>query len=95
MNTEVAIETIIDYMEETLIEPRANWPRWIFQRRTYERWAAEELLILIADHPEMDPMNIMMAFISKMEMYRDFEGKASKMFKIAAEVGEDILLQFL
>lgn len=95
MNTEVAIETIIDYIEGTLIEPRSNWPKWIFERRTYERWAAEELLTLVADHPEIDPMNIMTTFISKMEMYRDLEGKASKMFKIAAEVGEDILLQFL
>ena len=50
MNDE-AIQKIISYANEYLFEPRSNWSKQAIMERSYERWAVDEILLTIMDHP--------------------------------------------
>lgn len=90
---EAQASVILNYMDENLFEPRLSWPKTEFSKRTYSRWAANEILCLIMENPFHSVTDIIDGFIFKMlyfsYMVKD-EENGSK-FLIAIEVAEDIL----
>ena len=50
MNDEV-IQKILNYANEHLFEPGVHWPKSVIMERSYERWAVDEILLAIMDHP--------------------------------------------
>ena len=50
MNDEV-IQKILNYANEHLFEPGGNWPKSAIMERSYEKWAVDEILLAIMDHP--------------------------------------------
>ena len=50
MNDE-AIQKIMNYTNMHLFEPGENWPKSAIMERSYERWAVDEILLAIMDHP--------------------------------------------
>ena len=68
MNDE-AIQKIISYANEYLFEPRSNWSKQAIMERSYERWAVDEILLTIMDHPLTEADFVIEGFILKMEFF--------------------------
>lgn len=94
---EVAIQEIMNYVEENLFEPQKNWPKDIFEERAYSRWAAFELIDRIMDHPLDPPDMIIENFIFEMiKLSHNTENREKcRIFSIASDVAEDIIYLFL
>ena len=94
MNEDAAL-LIIEYMENYLFEPRKNWPAYWFEQRSFQRWAANEILELIMDHPLDSPDLIIDGFQLKMILFSCMtqSTKASQIFSIARETAESILFK--
>lgn len=94
---EIAIQVIMDYVEENLFEPQNNWPKDIFEERAYSRWAAFELINRIIDHPKDPPDIVIENFIFEMIRFsHETENREKcRVFTIASEVAEDIIYLFL
>lgn len=92
MNEET-VQKILKYEEEFLFEPGPHWPKSQIQERAYARWAAEEILLEIMDHPFTDPDMIVEKFIIKMEFFLHISENATtnSIFTIAEDTAEDIL----
>lgn len=88
-----AIQKILKYEEEFLFEPGSHWPKPQIQERAYARWAVEEILLAIMDHPFTDPDTIVEGFIIKMEFFLHISENttANSIFTIAENTAEDIL----
>lgn len=96
MNEDAAI-VIINYMEENLFEPKQNWPKDEFYRRSYSRWAANEILELVLKHPFDAAHSLIEGFFFQMLYFSHLSKSesANLIFSIAMETAEDILLLFL
>lgn len=94
---EAAVQVITDYIEEALFEPAKNWPDIWFTRRSYERWAAGEILTRVVDNPTTPAMTIIESFLVQMLIfsYKAKDTKGPNIFTIAKETAEDILLLFV
>lgn len=93
--TEAAI--IINYIEDALFEPAKNWPDPWFTQRSYERWAAGEILTRVLDDPVTPAIQTIESFMVQMLIF-SFKAKDTKgpnIFTIAKETAEDILLLFV
>ena len=55
------VSAIEEYMFD-LFEPGRNWPKYEFRKRSYGRWAAEEILKSIQHHADIPPMQIVEEF---------------------------------
>ena len=88
-----AIQKILKYEEEFLFEPGPHWPKKSIQEHAYARWATEEILLTIMDHPFVEPDMIVEEFIIKMEYFLHITGNttANSIFTIAENTAEDIL----
>lgn len=93
MCNELAVKSIITYMEECLFEPKTSWFKHEFEKRSYSRWAANEILEGVMDHPMSPADTIIEEFIFKMSLYSCVaeDSKASFIFSIAQDTAEDIL----
>jgi hypothetical protein len=87
-----AITAIENYMEECLFEPRLNWPKCTFDQQSYSRWAANEILGLIMDHPFTQVDTIVEEFMLKMDYFSCVakDPNISIIFSIAKGTAEDI-----
>lgn len=97
------IMKIQKYIDESLFEPHINWPKYEFLRRSYSRWAANEILCRILKEslkpppyitgfePEA-PSAIIREFIDEMDYYSDIstDVKKQRIFIIAKETAIDI-----
>lgn len=88
-----AIQKILKYEEEFLFEPGLHWSKKNIQERAYARWATEEILLTIMDHPFVEPDMIVEEFIIKMEYFLHISENttANSIFTIAENTAEDIL----
>lgn len=88
-----AIQKILKYEEEVLFEPGIHWSKQKIQERSYARWAAEEILMAMMDHPFAMPDMIIEEFIIKMEylLHISENTTANFIFTIAENTAEDIL----
>ena len=91
---EPALAVILEYIEECLFEPKANWPRFFFDERSYSRWAAFEIVNDIMKNPLVSPTATIERFMIMMDMKSCVaeDTKASRIFSIARDTAEDILL---
>lgn len=91
---EVEVITVMNYIDDQLFEPKINWPREEFRRRSYSRWAAYEILELVLNRPFNSATELIEDFIIEMWyfLYIAPNEKSSYKFLIAMDVAEDILL---
>lgn len=88
-----AISVIEEYMFD-LFEPGRNWPKYEFRKRSYGRWAAEEILKSIKRHPDISPMQTVEEFVRATDKFSGIEHDErndSFIFSVAHDVATDIL----
>lgn len=87
------IQKILKYEEEFLFEPGLHWPKKEIQKRSYARWASEEIILSIMNRPFVEPDMIVEEFIIKMEYFLHISENATtnSIFTIAESTAEDIL----
>ncbi|WP_419504159.1 hypothetical protein [Enterocloster sp.] len=92
MNDE-AIQKIISYANEYLFEPRSNWSKQAIMERSYERWAVDEILLTIMDHPLTEADFVIEGFILKMEFFLHMSGNQANnlIFQVAENTAEALL----
>lgn len=86
-----AIFKIQKYLNDALFEPSLNWPKDEFRERCYSRWAVNEILTRIMDHPFDPPDQIVEIFLLEMIIYSTRENESDKVFSIASNTAEEIL----
>ena len=87
------ISVIEDYMFD-LFDPGRNWPKYEFRKRSYERWAAEEILKSIQRHQDIPPMKVVKEFVRRTDEFSGIEHDErndSFIFSVAHDVATDIL----
>ena len=87
------ISVIEDYMFD-LFEPGRNWPKYEFNKRSYERWAAKEILKRIQQHPEIPAINLVEEYVLMTDEFSGIEHDErndSFIFSVAHDVATDIL----
>lgn len=91
---EVEVITVMNYIDDQLFEPKINWPREEFSRRSYSRWAAYEILELVLNRPFNSATELIEDFIIEMWyfLYIAPNEKSGYKFLIAMDVAENILL---
>lgn len=91
MFNNIATQAILEYLEESDV-PELYWPRHRFEEVCFSRWAAEELLNAILDHPLVSAEDTIEEFAIKMEIYFSLSvGKdAERIFSIAAKTAWEI-----
>ena len=90
---ERVISAIEDYMFD-LFEPGRNWPKYEFNKRSYERWAAKEILKRIQQHPEIPAINLVEEYVLMTDEFSGIEHDGrndSFIFSVAHDVATDIL----
>ena len=90
---ERAISAIEDYMFD-LFEPGRNWPKYEFNKRSYERWAAKEILKRIQQHPEIPAINLVEEYVLMTDEFSGIEHDErndSFIFSVAHDMAENIL----
>lgn len=95
---EAAVLAIQEYIDEYLFEPRINWPKEEFIRRSYSRWAADEILARIENDTEhQNPLDIIEKFMNDMDRYAELsdDRESYPIFVIAREEAEEIAFLFL
>lgn len=92
MNEE-AIRKIISYTNESLFEPGTYWPKNEFLRRSYERWASDEIISALMDHPFTEADVVIEEFILKMELFLRLSDKPESnfIFHVAEDTAETFL----
>lgn len=90
--TDLSVQTLLRYVDEHLFEPDRKWPLDIFEQRSYERWAAFEMIELIFNNPTKDPKTLIEMFSLEMMSYSHLYDGKKDMFSIAECVAKDILL---
>lgn len=56
------LETLEKFMDEELFMPSIRWPTYEFDKRSYERWAASEVIQRIM-HSKLKPIDILQNFL--------------------------------
>ena len=88
-----AVYALIRFLDEYSEPPGLDWPQEESEEVTFSRWAAEELLNLVMDHPMTPAEDTIEEFIIKMEIYaatatkRDWE----RIFSIVAQTAREFL----
>lgn len=82
-----AVRALVEYLEVSSAPPEATWPWHWFEEVSFSRWAAEEILNAILDHPTIPAEDTIFEFAMKMTAYKaSSDGLASeRIFSIAAE----------
>ena len=58
-----AIKTVQAYIDDFMVKPEINWPRYIFKKRSYEIYAANKILSLIASSSGIPARTVINDFI--------------------------------
>ena len=88
---------IKEFRDEYLFPPKRTWPKREFYRRSYERWAANEILRRIKEKPNTSPVNIIQGFMEELDVFDDISDNwtSARIFRTAREIASDILKLFL
>lgn len=87
------ISVIEEYMFD-LFEPGRNWPKYEFRKRSYGRWAAEEILKSVQLHRDISPIQVVEEFVRRTDNFSGIEHDErndSFIFSVAHDVATDIL----
>lgn len=90
---EVAAEIIQEYFDQWLFEPNDRWPRVEFNRRSYARWAAKEILMRVqTERNGRTVVDIIEEFRLEMDRFAtvDYDRDREFIFVTARETAEDI-----
>lgn len=92
-----AAEMIHEYIQEYLFAPTASWSEYEFERRSYSRWAAYELVDQIMDRPLDAPIDTIEKFMFKMAYYAycSVDERRCRIFQTAVETAEELVLLFV
>lgn len=93
-----ALEIIQNYIDECLFEPKINWPEYEFDKRSSERWAANELMLYLMQHWDEAPVtSLIIRFMGRMDVFSEVKEDTppSYRFIIARDTVEDILYLFV
>lgn len=92
---ELAVDRLLNYIDAYLFAPEISWDSYQFEERSYERWAAFELLERMMDHPLEDPETLVEEFVFMVDLYSRLhkDSKTSFIFTTAKETAEDILCE--
>lgn len=89
---ESVIEWIHEFIYDNLFEPNARWPKEEFDRKSSERWAANEIIERIENSDE-DPALVVLYFWAEMEDYAskdEISKENAKNFRYAADIAYEI-----
>lgn len=62
------LETLENFVNEELFMPSVRWPTYEFDKRSYERWAAEEAIHRIM-YSKLDPIDVLQNFLNQLHNY--------------------------
>ncbi len=95
MNEE-AVMIIHDYINKNLFAPAGDWPEYQFEKRSYEIWAANEILNRIIETPELDPLLAILYFRYQMTTLAGIreDSDAEFIFITARDIADKIMLLF-
>lgn len=90
---ESAVLAVIRYIDKYLFAPTCIWPTYRFDERSYERWAADEIIGRLMDHPFSYPEDIVEVFAMEMDCYSRLKEDPDQndIFRIAHETAISIL----
>lgn len=90
------IMVIYDYINENLFAPAQDWPEYQFRKRSYERWAADEMMKRITETPEVDPFIVVLYFRNQMDNLSGIREKsdAEFIFLTARDTADEIIQLF-
>ena len=93
----IAELVIREFLDEYLFEPERNWPKREFENRSYERWAAKEILRRLNESRSMGVINTIQKFIEDLYIFEEDsdDWTSVRIFRLAREIAEDILKLFL
>lgn len=89
MNDEAVIK-IFRYLERYLFEPMKNWPKDEFEKRSYERWAAYEIIESLMNNPFTTADTVIDEFILKMISFAHLAKEQKQQFIFAIDAAENI-----
>lgn len=95
MSNDMAVHALIEYLEES-DTPEVYWSQHWFEEISFSRWAAEELINAILDHPMVSAEDTIEEFAIKMTAYSSLSDgtDAGRIFSIAAKFAYESLELF-
>lgn len=93
---DAAVSIIQEYVDKHFFSPSNTWCKYEFEKRSYSRWAAYEIIDRIMDKPFEIPICVIENFIFEMAMYACYgeDKHRSFIFQTAVETAEEIILLF-
>ncbi len=90
---EQALFTIISCLDGYADPPHLNWPQDKIEHDIFSKWATEEILNLVWDHPYTPASVTIEEFALKMKAYaaNAVTGAQRRIFSIAAETAYELL----
>jgi hypothetical protein len=92
-NNDEVIQKIMRYANENLFASGSHWPKSAIMERSYERWAVDEILLAIMDHPMTEADLVIEGFILKMELFLHISDEPTNnyIFQVAENTAETLL----
>lgn len=96
-DVDTSVSIIHKYADKYLFSPSFSWDKYEFRKRSYQQWAAYEIINRIMDNPLDAPMDTIEKFIVEMAFYACYgeDEHRSWIFQTAAETAEEIILLFV
>ena len=88
--------TIHNYINNNLFTPAWVWSEYEFRRRSYGRWAANEILNRVMEMPETDPFFVILYFRYQMDVLSTVreDSDAEFIFITARDTADEIISLF-
>lgn len=93
-----AASIILEYMNMHLFPPTFQWDKLEFRKRSYQQWAAYEIIERILDRPLDRAIDIIDDFMFEMYAYAccsDEDKNRTFIFQTAVETAEELALLFV
>lgn len=87
---------IHNYIDKNLFAPKGNWTEYEFRKRSYKRWAANEIINRVIKMPEVNPFVILLHFRYQMDILSRIreDSDAEFIFILARDTADEIILLF-
>lgn len=93
-----AASIILKYAEMYLFPPAFSWSKYEFKKRSYQQWAANEIVERVLDNPFDLPLDTIENFMFEMYIYAcysDEDEHRTFIFQTAVETAEELALLFV
>lgn len=85
------VRCVYSFSEEQWVEPSKHWPKYWFDKNSYSRWAASEIIYLLRKRGDLAPSQVVSEFADRMDDYSCYNETSRYIFTIAHEAATDIL----